>query len=401
MTLVPLMSALTSGLLAAFALFIGGVMGWIVGALREPPEAEEPALERSGPATVNPQIIEVLAVLRTGALVCGPHDEVLHATSQARAFSLVRGDRVLLPEVLDAVRTVRRDERMQAFDVAHRRSPSAPVQHLNIRATYLGFGQVLVLAEDRTPQLRVEETRRDFVTNVSHELKTPIGAIQLLSEAVEGAADEPEAVRHFAGRMRSEAARLGELVAQIIALSRLQADDPMLQAQPVVVTDIIGEALARTRELAESHAVNVLRAGNEQVTVLGDATQLVDAVANLVQNAIVYSNENARVAVTTLVVDEDDPFVEISVADNGIGISAADQQRIFERFYRVDYARSRANGGTGLGLSIVKHIVAVHGGSVDLWSKPGQGSTFTLHLPLHVPVPGSEPEPETNQLTQH
>lgn len=241
---------------------------------------------------------------------------------------------------------------------------------------------VLVIAEDEAAKRRVETVRRDFVANVSHELKTPIGAIGILAEAVEAASDDPEAVSRFAGRLQLESARLAELVGQIIDLSRLQASDPLDATEMVDVSDVLDEALGRSREAADHRGVVLSRSQDQPARVLGDRWQLTDAVTNLVQNAIAYSDRRARVSVgaSTVTVGED-RFVDIRVSDNGIGISADDQERIFERFYRVDHGRSRDSGGTGLGLSIVRHIAGAHGGSVSVWSQPRQGSTFTLRLP--------------------
>lgn len=384
------MTALWILLGLALGLVLGiGVTWWWMRSLSRYEQVAQP--EPTKPSVVEPQVVEVVNLLRSAALVIGPHDEVLHSNPQARTLGICRGDRVVIAEVLEQIRAVRRQQEPVVFDTEVGRGIGAPSLHLNVRVSPLGDRQVLVLADDRTPLLRVDETRRDFVANVGHELKTPIGAVRLLAEAVESAADDPEAVRHFAARMQRESARLGELVTQIIDLSRLQADDPMLRAEFVQVGDILDDALARSRELATKRAVNLVRTGDEEFTVLGDRTQLTDALANLVTNAIVYSDEKARVAITTSLVDEDgDDFVEVSVADNGIGISDENQQRIFERFYRVDYGRSRDNGGTGLGLSIVKHIAAVHGGTVNVWSKLGQGSTFTIRLPLQPSTLESE-----------
>lgn len=347
------------------------------------------------PTLVDPQVIEVVNLLRSAALLIGPHDEVLHSNPQARSLGLCRGQRVMVPSVLERIREVRRSGEPAVFDTTLSRGVGAPTLHLNVRIGPMGDDTELVLVDDRTPLLRVDETRRDFVANVSHELKTPIGAVSLLAEAVEEAADDPDEVRRFAGRLSQESARLSELVAQIIDLSRLQSDDPMLRAEPVPLKELLDEALARTQELSQARQINLVRAGEEDRLVLCDRDQMVDAIANLITNAIVYSDTGARVVVTTTIRDDaGDEFVEISVADNGIGISPENQQRIFERFYRVDYGRSRENGGTGLGLSIVKHIAAVHGGSVNVWSKLGQGSTFTLRLPVEgsqdrVPVAGA------------
>jgi len=268
--------------------------------------------------------------------------------------------------------------------------------YFSSRVAPLDEGLVLILAEDRTAARRIEETRRDFVANVSHELKTPIGAISLLAEAVEDAADDPPAVRKFAGRMGVESSRLIALVAQIIDLSRLQADDPLAAPEDVDIDAVLADAVDRCRVDAERHQVSLAVAGTRGCRVLGSARQLGVAVSNLVENALIYSDPGARVVVAArLQAMSDDDYVEITVSDNGIGIAAADLQRIFERFYRVDYARSRANGGTGLGLSIVKHIAATHGGEVSVWSKPHQGSTFTIRLPAHLQL-----EPSSSRTQQ-
>ncbi len=269
--------------------------------------------------------------------------------------------------------------------------PGTPPRELTVRVAPLGRQVVLVVADDRSAEVRVESTKRDLVANISHELKTPVGALRVLAEAMEQAAEDPVAVKHFAGRMNQEAERLGDLVGQIITLSRLQSDDPMLRAQLVDMNDVVREVVANTQVMSEARRVSLSAALGEGVFVVGEREQLVSAITNLVQNGIAYSNEKGRVAVSTKrMTDQDDEFVEVVVADNGIGIKPDDLDRVFERFYRADYARNRATGGTGLGLSIVKHIVAAHGGTVDVWSKVGQGSTFTVRLPAAVSSPGDQ-----------
>jgi two-component system sensor histidine kinase SenX3 len=191
-------------------------------------------------------------------------------------------------------------------------------------------------------------------------------------------------VRRFARRLQIEGHRLADLVRQIIDLSRLQSDDPLLEQKDVSVDEVIRAAVDRNRVDADDRDVVLTAGGRGGLHVIGDEGQLITAVSNLVENAIMYSERGARVAVAarSLVLGEEE-FVDVSVSDNGIGIPEEEVQRIFERFYRVDYARSRENGGTGLGLSIVKHIAAAHGGYVHVWSKPGQGSTFTIRIPQH------------------
>jgi two-component system, OmpR family, sensor histidine kinase SenX3 len=371
---------------AIIALVAGLVLGALISwaRLRTPADAESPDFENE-PVVVPDGVSEVLAVLRSSAVVIGPHDEVLQASPPARTLGLVRGSRLVIPELLDLVRTVRRDREIRTLDLEVERGARAASTHFSARVAPLDEDLIVILAEDQTAARRIEQTRQDFVANVSHELKTPIGAISLLAEAVENAADDPPAVRKFAGRLGLESARLTDLVAQIIDLSRLQSDDPLAQPEEVNIDEVLLDAMDRCRVDADQHGVSLTIAGAQGCRVIGSARQLSIAVSNLVENAVIYSDPGARVVVAAHVqAMSDDDYVEITVSDNGIGIPAADLQRVFERFYRVDYARSRANGGTGLGLSIVKHIAATHGGEVSVWSHPGQGSTFTIRLPAHL-----------------
>ena len=367
-------------------LVLGGLLTWLilhaVERSRHPIDTLATDIEVM---VVTPELKRALAQVGGAAAVIGPHDEVLHSTVSARSMNIVRGSRIIEETVLGIVRESRQrsTELCRDIDVPST-ATGRTAQHLTVRVGPLdAHGNIVLVVDDRAPLLRVEQTRRDFVANISHELKTPIGAIAILSEAVEGAADDPEAVRHFAGRLNKETARVSEMVSQIINLSRLQSDQPMMTPQQVDVCHVLADAVERNRELADSREVNLVVKAEPDLEIQGDPAQLIDAVSNLIHNAIVYSNPRARVAVSSrLVHDVDGDRADIAVADNGIGITDEDQRRIFERFYRVDYARSRDNGGTGLGLSLVKHIAQAHGGSVDVWSKVGQGSTFTLSIPL-------------------
>ena len=375
-------AAAAAGLALGVGLVVGALVVWLV--MRRP-ESEEPDDFVGEPVVVPPGVSQLLSVLGSSAVVVGPHDEVLESTSQARTVGIVGGRRIAIAELLELVRTVRRDRVIRSVDLELRRAGAGSAAiFLSVRIAPLNDDLVVVLAEDRTTAVRVEQTRRDFVANVSHELKTPIGAVALLSEAVESAAGDPEAVVRFAGRLSVESQRLSELVGQIIELSRLQADDPLAAAEPVDIDEILVQAVDRCRVDAGERQVDLTVAGDDGCVAMGSERQLVAAVGNLVENAIIYSDPGARVAVAAHRVagpEDSDGFVEITVSDNGIGIAPAEQERIFERFYRVDYGRSRANGGTGLGLSIVKHIAAAHGGDISVWSQLGQGSTFTLRLP--------------------
>lgn len=344
-------------------------------------------------------VAQVLDVLRSGGIVVGPDDEVLHSSEQARVVGLIRGRRVAHRELLELVRLVRRDGERRSVDLQLARGGDQ-LSHFAVRVAPLSDELVLVLAEDRTTAVRLEAIRRDFVINVSHELKTPIGAISLLAEAMLAAADEPDAVRSFADRMQHESSRLTGLVAQIIQLSGVQGDDPLLAPGVVDVDDVLAEAVDICQVDADDRGIALLPAGEEGLQVLGDVSQLAMAVSNLVRNAVLYSEPGGRVTVSSRRLGGDDPTIELRVSDTGIGIAAADLERIFERFYRVDYARSRSNGGNGLGLSIVKHIAAAHGGDVGVWSKLGQGSTFSVTLPEHVPVPSVSDVPSTSTEKQ-
>ena len=245
----------------------------------------------------------------------------------------------------------------------------------------LGDGFMVVDAADESEAVRLEATRRDFVANVSHELKTPVGAMALLAEAVLDAADDPEAVRRFTGKILHEATRLGTLVTELIALSRLQGAERLPELNAVEVDAVVRDALSRSQLAQESTGIDIATDPDSCLLVEGDRTLLVTALANLLENAVAYSPPGSPVSISRRQVGG---FVEIAVTDRGIGIPEDEQQRVFERFYRLDKARSRATGGTGLGLAIVKHVAANHGGEVKLWSRPGTGSTFTLRIPAHI-----------------
>ena len=331
------------------------------------------------------QTRDVLGKLGSAVVMVGPHDEILHASPAAYTIGLVKGNRMGVPALLELVRTVRATDVPVTRDFKLSGVLGVPARELSVRINPLDRDCVLLAADDQTALLRIDESKRDFVANVSHELKTPVGALQVLAEAAGEAADDPEAVVHFVNRMRIEASRLSELVGQIIDLSRLQSDGPMIISDAVSVDDLVTAAVGSCEQQAAARGVSITVTGTEGLSVTGDVQQLISALVNLVQNAIAYSDAGARVVITTQQITEaDQKFVELKVADNGIGIKPEDQERIFERFYRVDYARSRDNGGTGLGLSIVKHIVAAHGGTISVWSAPGQGSTFTISLPASV-----------------
>jgi two-component system sensor histidine kinase SenX3 len=327
-----------------------------------------------------------LDALRVGVIVLGNADSVVLANPAARRMGLVRDSQLVPVPLRGLARQVRRERDGLETELDLPRGRVA--EPLAVRVRFISLdaaGHVIVQAEDVTEAHRVEDVRRDFVANVSHELKTPVGALTLLAEAVIDAVDDADAVRRFANRMLHESDRLARLVSELLELSRLQGAEPLPSPETVHVDDVVGEVVDRCRLTAEASRISVVAGGERGLTLAGSARQLTTALSNLVDNAIAYGAENSRVAIGTRLRDG---MVEISVSDQGIGIAEKDLDRIFERFYRADPARSRATGGTGLGLAIVKHIATNHGGSVDVWSVEGSGSTFTLRLPA-----GSEDVP--------
>jgi two-component system sensor histidine kinase SenX3 len=367
--------ALLFAMLGAF-LGAGVVLAWRISETQtRPPTPPAP--------TLPPGIAAVLSVLRSSALVVDSSEQVLKASAPAIAMGLVRDRQIAVRELADLVRQVRRDGQIRETELVVQREQGTPPRHVSARVAPLSSQLVLALVEDRTREKRVESIRRDFVANVSHELKTPVGAIRLLSDAVIDAADDPEAVQRFAGRMHTESERLARLVQQIIELSRLQGDDPLDEPVPVEVDDLLDRVVDENLTDANASGINLVHDGEEGLVLLGSREQVAVAVGNLVANAVAYSPSGSTVVVAA---KSGESTVDISVTDQGIGIPADEIDRIFERFYRVDPARHRSTGGTGLGLSIVKHVAASHGGDVRVWSVEGQGSTFTLTLPRKVPT---------------
>ncbi len=337
---------------------------------------------------------EVIESLESAGVVLDASNNVLKASTGALAFGLVWNQTLVHPELVALVDKVRRDGEPIARELHLARGPFGEASiHVFVRVARLGTRFVLVLADDRTESYRLEEVRRDFVANVSHELKTPIGAVTLLAEALESAAKEPDEVKRFAKRLTIEAERLARITHEIIELSRLQAGDPLHDATLVDIDAVINQAVDRNRVAAEKHRIALVTGGDAGSEVFGDEALLVTAVHNLVSNAIQYSPDNSRVGIG---VSHADGVVEIAVTDQGVGIPEAERDRVFERFFRVDAARSRNTGGTGLGLAIVKHVVQNHGGDVRVWSHPGSGSTFTIRLPEAVRGPAGPRFAPTN-----
>jgi len=376
-------STLIAGVLG-LALGIVGVIAFRLSQNRSSklPQVDEPVLPEGAAA--------VLSVIGRAFVILDDVDGVVRANPASYAYGLVRGHTLVHNELLSLVRQVRADGVIAESQYELQRSTLGAGQLIvHVRVAPLGDEYILLLADDRTEITRTEAMRNDFVANVSHELKTPVGAIGLLAEAITEAADDPKAVRRFSTRMDKESRRLAALVQDIIELSRLQASDAIVQGQEVNIDSVVAEAVDRSHLIAEEKGIAITVGGHLEEPILGDADLLMTAIRNLIDNAIRYSPENTTVGVG---IRQRDGYAQISVTDQGPGISAEEQERVFERFYRVDSARSRQTGGTGLGLSIVKHVLANHGGEVSLWSQPGHGSTFTLRLPL------ADEEPATSNV---
>ncbi|MGN7965712.1 sensor histidine kinase [Microbacterium sp. 22179] len=333
-------------------------------------------------------IVDVLASMDDAACVVDTSGLVLAASVAASRFGIDVGSTLDNPELRLLVRGVRADGGTATESMRITRGGlSLDPRLVSARASVLGPRLTLLIIRDVTEQERLDQMRRDFVANTSHELKTPVGAVTLLAEAIESAADDPAQVRIFATRISAEAGRLAQLTGRIMSLSRLQADDGLGDVTPVAIDEVIAKSIEAHVVQADAAGVEITRGGDRGIWVRGDAQILVEAVGNLIVNAIVYSPSGSRVGVG---VRAEDGVVEIAVSDQGIGIAEADRERIFERFYRADEARSRRTGGTGLGLSIVKHATQRHGGEVRLWSRPGRGSTFTMRLPLIDAPPNAD-----------
>jgi two-component system sensor histidine kinase SenX3 len=326
---------------------------------------------------------QILDVLPDAAAIVDASDHVLAASGNCVAMGLVANDRIGPVELKALNREVHRLRKTQTRDVVITRNGSRLGEwEARLQVSPIDADLSLVIVQDLSEERRLNDVRRDFVANVSHELKTPVGALALLAEAVQAADTDIEQVRHFTNRMQIEVKRLTAMISDLVALSQVQGDSPLQNSEPVEVSNLIKEAVDATKISAEQKSIEVVVADDINVgKIFGDEEQLNVALNNLISNAIKYSPNNTRVGVGARKAGD---MIEISVTDQGQGIPEADQSRIFERFYRVDPARSRDTGGTGLGLAIVKHVCANHGGDCVVWSQVGQGSTFTLRFPVYL-----------------
>lgn len=364
-------------MLIVFATLIGGILlGLFIN--RESSVQVEPE-----PTDQVTAIGNILDVIPDAAAVVDSQDRVLAASSNCVAMGLVVGDRLVPIELRALNREAHRLQKTLGREVSIKRSNNGLGDwDARLQVSPLDATRALVIAQDLSEERRLNEVRRDFVANVSHELKTPVGALSLLAEAVQAADGDTERARKFAARMQIEVRRLTAMLSDLVELSRVQDDAPLQNSKPVLVDSIIAEAVDGMHITAEQRRIEVVVAENIAVgKIFGDESQLVAALRNLISNAIKYSPVGTKVGIGAKRLND---FIEIYVTDQGPGISEENQPRVFERFYRVDPARSRETGGTGLGLAIVKHVCANHGGDCFVWSREGEGSTFTLRFPAYL-----------------
>lgn len=334
---------------------------------------------------------EVLELFGSVGILLDQSNSVIRMNNRAEPFGLVSKGLLVHSELVELSQRARATSNIESFEGTLRVGLQQNKISVSAKASVVADDYVVLVLEDRTRDLRLDKVRTDFIENISHELKTPIGAISLLAEAIQGAQDDPETVKRFAKNLTKESARLTQLVQDIIELSRLQSEEVLADAEAVDLKDVITEAVDRNEQLATSRGVKVLAEKREGLIVFGNREMLTTAVKNLVENAILYSEPNSQVGLGSSVTNR---VAEIAVTDSGIGISPENQKRVFERFYRADPSRSRETGGTGLGLSIVKHVAKIHRGEVKVFSQVGVGSTFTLRLPLAKdsdPITGTIP----------
>ena len=413
----------TAVLLVAGAVWLrrGGQLGRF--GAEEQTQDSDRILESNQVATVGQMLHLVIQSSPTGIVVVDRNGDVMLSNARAHDMALVHA-RTINPQVWRVAANVFDDEeenRYLELSVPKHRTGN---RISNVRAlvkplTLVDDRFMIVYGTDESENVRMQSARRDFVANVSHELKTPVGGMALLAEALLGSPDDPEHVTHFGRQLQREANRMADMVNELISLSKLQGAEALPEIAPVSVAEVISAAIARNQVAAENHGIILRNLGavkgtsgatgddaasgatgggatsdgatggdgtggaesNSGLFVVGNRNLLVTAVSNLVSNAINYSPDSTPVTVSYEAVSAEE--ICIHVVDQGIGIASEDQERVFERFFRVDKARSRQTGGTGLGLAIVKHVVANHGGNIRLFSELGEGTTFTLALPRY------------------
>jgi len=353
-------------------LVIGLVIGWLLG-------RQNKSVSESEPDAFPDLVADVLELMGSVGIVVDGSNKVVGTNGWAESFGLVARGFLVHAELVDLVKRARTGSEIESFEGILRVGLAKEKVSVAAKSKLVERDYVVLVLEDRTSDIRLDKTRRDFIENISHELKTPIGAIALLSEAIQEAGDDRVAVAKFASSLNKESSRLTFLVQDIIKLSRLQSEEVIADAEVVDLNEVVLEALDRNEQLAANRKIRLISEQATALEVFGNKEMLITAVKNLVENAITYSDQGTSVGIGCTARDS---VAEIVVTDSGAGISPEDQQRIFERFYRADPSRSRDTGGTGLGLSIVKHVAKIHRGEIKLFSQIGVGSTFTLRIPL-------------------
>jgi two-component system sensor histidine kinase SenX3 len=357
---------------AILTLIAGLAIGFALGSKRRADREAEP---NSFPELV----AQVLELMGSVGIVVDGSNKVVGINSWAESFGLVARGFLVHPELIDLVKRARLGTGIESFEGILRVGLAKEKVTVAAQSKLVSDDYVVLILEDRTSDIRLDKTRRDFIENISHELKTPIGAIALLSEAIQEAGDDREAVSKFAASLSKESSRLTLLVQDIIKLSRLQSEEVLATAEIVDLGNVVSEAIDRNEQLAANRKIRLVSEPTSQLEVFGNKEMLITAVKNLIENAIIYSEPGTSVGIGC---SSKQSLAEIAVTDSGSGISPEHQERVFERFYRADPSRSRDTGGTGLGLSIVKHVAKIHRGDVKLFSQVGVGSTFTLRVPL-------------------
>jgi len=369
------------------ALAVGATFGWFLG-------KRTSRVIEAEPVSFPDLVAEVLELMGSVGIVLDGSNRVVGTNSWAESFGLVARGLLVHAEIADLAKRARSGSNIESFEGVLRVGLAQEKVSVAAKAKLVEGDYVVLVLEDRTSDIRLDKTRRDFIENISHELKTPIGAIALLSEAIQEAGDDREAVAKFASSLNKESSRLTFLVQDIIKLSRLQSEEVLASAEIVDLHDVMAEAIDRNEQLAASRKIRLNSEQAPKLEVFGNKEMLITAVKNLIENAISYSEPGTSVGIGC---SAKESIAEITVTDSGAGISPENQQRIFERFYRADPSRSRETGGTGLGLSIVKHVAKIHRGEIKLFSQVGVGSTFTLRVPLAT---ASDPSTGTIDLVR-
>jgi two-component system sensor histidine kinase SenX3 len=369
------------------ALVIGLVIGWFLG-------RQNKSVSESEPDSFPDLVGEVLELMGSVGIVVDGSSKVVGTNSWAESFGLVARGFLVHSELVDLVKRARSGSEIESFEGILRVGLAQEKVSVSAKSKLVEGDYVVLVLEDRTSDIRLDKTRRDFIENISHELKTPIGAIALLSEAIQEAGDDRAAVSKFAASLNKESSRLTFLVQDIIKLSRLQSEEVIADAELIDLNEVVADAIDRNEQLAANRKIRLVSEQAPKLEVFGNKEMLITAVKNLVENAISYSEPGTSVGIGC---SAKESIAEITVTDSGAGISPENQERIFERFYRADPSRSRETGGTGLGLSIVKHVAKTHRGEIKLFSQVGVGSTFTLRVPLAT---ASDPSTGTIDLVR-